>query len=128
MTTEKMFEIATRNKFRFPFRGMVTVEDLWDLTPENLDSIFKSLNSQKKRVNEESLLNAKTEADMELDIMINIVKYIVSIKLEEIDARSKAKANKEQAQKIMAILEAKQNKSLEDKSVEELQAMLSELQ
>ena len=40
-----MFEIAARNKFRFPFKGMISTEDLWDLSVENLDNVFKTLNS-----------------------------------------------------------------------------------
>jgi hypothetical protein len=124
---EKMFEIATRKKFRFPFRGMVSVEDLWDCTPENLDTVFKALNAQKKVANEESLLSAATDADVELNIKIEIVKHIVAVKLAEIRARKEAKEKKEQKQKIMAILETKQNEALGNKSIEELQAMLKDL-
>jgi hypothetical protein len=124
---EKMFEIATRKKFRFPFRGVVSVEDLWDLTPENLDIVFKALNAQKKVANEESLLSTATDEDVELNIKIDIVKYIVSVKLAEFRERQEAKAKKEQKQKIMAILETKQNEALNGKSIEELQSMLKDL-
>ena len=31
-----MFEVATRNKFRFPFKGLISVEDLWELSVDNL--------------------------------------------------------------------------------------------
>lgn len=125
--SEKMFEMAVRNKFRFPFRGLISVEDLFDLSVENLDSIFKTLNSQLKQVQEESLLNTKTKEDKELDTKIEIIKYIVGIKLEEQDLRLKAKAQKEQKQKILEILSVKQDESLQNKSVEELKAMLDEL-
>ena len=83
MTTENMFEFAARNKLRFPFRGMVSTEDLFDLSVENLDSIFKTLNSQVKQANEESLLVTKTPEDETLTTMIEIVKYTVRVKLEE---------------------------------------------
>lgn len=124
---EKMFETAARKKFRFPFRGMVSVEDLFDLSPENLDIVFKALNAQKKVANEESLLSTATDADIELNIKIEIVKHIVTTKLAEMRARQEARAKKEQAQKIMAIIETKQNEALEGKSIEELQAMLVDL-
>ena len=91
MANENIFEIATRNKLRFPFRGSISVEDLWDLTPENLDVVFKTLNSQKKKANEESLLSAQADADVELNTMIEIVKHIVVVKLAEAEARAKAK-------------------------------------
>ncbi|WP_411735088.1 hypothetical protein [Paenibacillus sp. M2] len=127
MTTENIFEIATKTKIRFAFKGLISTEDLWDLSVENLDSIFKTLNSQLKQVKEESLLNTKTKEDKELDVKIELVKYIVSTKLAEKEAQLKAKAQKEQKQKIQEILFTKQNQELENKSVEELQAMLGQL-
>lgn len=122
-----MFEQATRVKVRFPFRGLVSVEDLWDLSVRDLDSVFKVLNSELKRTKEESLLDVKTKEDAELQLKIDIVKHIVEIKLAEDALRLKAKERKEQKQKILEILSAKQDESLQSKSVDELKAMLDEL-
>jgi hypothetical protein len=127
MTIENKFEVAARTKMRFPFRGLVSVEDLWDLNVNNLDSIFKTLNSELKQVQEESLLNVKTKEDKELDVKIEIVKYIVTVKIEEENAKLQVKVKKEQKQKIMEILSSKQEESLQNKSEDELKAMLSEL-
>ncbi len=124
---EKMFEMAARTKMRFPFRGMVSVEDLWDLSVENLDSIFKTLNSQVKKAKEESLLVTKTKEDETLTTMIEIVKYIVSVKLEEENKKVKAREIKEQKQKILELLAEKQDESLKGKSIEELTEMLNQL-
>ena len=44
----ELFEIATRNKYRFPFKGWISTEDLWDLSVQNLDGIFKTLNKEFK--------------------------------------------------------------------------------
>ena len=127
MKNEKMFEVAVRTKMRFPFRGMVSVEDLWDLPVKDLDSVFKSLNSELKKVKEESLLETKTQQDMEIDTKIEIVKYIVSTKLEEAELRLKDKERREQKQKILEILSSKEESDLKNKSTEELKAMLSSL-
>lgn len=128
MLNEKnMFEVATRSKFRFPFKGMINVEDLWDLLVKDLDSVFKVLNSQLKQVKEESLLEIKTKEDKELDLKIEIVRYIVRTKLEEENLRLKAKEQKEKKQKIMEILSAKEDQDLHNKSKDELTKMLSEL-
>ena len=62
-----IFEYAVRNKVRFPFKGMISVEDLWDLSLTNLDSIYKTLNKQIKQNDEESLLSTKTNIDTELE-------------------------------------------------------------
>lgn len=124
---EKMFEYATRNKVRFPFKGLISVEDLWDLSLTNLDSIYKTLNKQVKQSEEESLLNTKTTVDKELDVQIATVKHIVAVKLAEQEAREKASAKKAQKQKIMAIIASKQDEVLQNSSVEDLQKMLDEL-
>jgi len=122
-----IFEVAVRSKFRFSFKGMISVEDLWDLSVRDLDSVFKTLNSQLKQVNEESLLNVKTKQDEELDTKIEIVKYIVKVKQEEESLRLKAKEQKEKKQKIMEILASKQESNLQNMSEEELTKMLNEL-
>lgn len=128
MTTENMFEIAARNKLRFPFRGIVSTEDLFDLSVENLDSIFKNLNSQVKQANEESLLVTRTQEDDTLNTMIEIVKYIVRVKLEEEAARLQARERRLKKQKIMEIVQSKQDADLQTKSIDELQSMLNELE
>lgn len=119
-----MFEVATRNKFRFPFKGLISVEDLWELSVDNLDSIFKSLNSEMKKTKEESLLSTKTREDEVLETKIEIVKYIVSVKLAEKEQREMAFLNKERNQKIMDIIAAKKDAELQNMSIEELEKML----
>lgn len=75
---------------------------------------------------EESLLQVKSEADQELENKIQIVKFIVQVKQAEAAERLAAKDKKERNQKIMRIIERKQNEALEGKSLEELTAMLEE--
>ena len=122
-----IFEYAVRNKVRFPFKGMISAEDLWDLSVTNLDSIYKTLNKQVKQTEEESLLTVKTSVDTEIEVQIAIVKYIVSVKLEEQEAREKAAAKKAQKQKIMSIIAAKEDEALQNSSVDDLKKMLEEL-
>lgn len=127
MTVENIFEYATRNKMRFPYKGSVSVEDLWDLSVTELDKVFKTLNSQRKQSQEESLLNTKSKEDEIVDVQIAIVKHIVAVKLAEKEAREKAAENKAKKQKIMAIMAARDEKALENASDEDLQKMLAEL-
>lgn len=127
MEGEKIFEYATRNKVRFPYKGSISVEDLWDLSVTDLDQIFKTLNAKLKQSQEESLLDIKTKEKKVLDIQIAIVRYIVSVKLEEKEARKKEAAKKEQKQKIMSIIAEKKEEALKNNSIEELQKMLDEL-
>ena len=124
---KNLFEIAVRTKMRFPYKGLVSVEDLWDLNVTALDSVFKTLNSQVKQSKEESLLNTKSKEDEVLETQIEIVKYIVSVKLAEQEERKKASAKKEQKQKIMSIIATKQDEALQNSSIDELKQMLEDL-
>jgi len=128
MQNVNIFEVANSKKFRFNFKGLISTEDLFDLSVKDLDSIFKTLNSQLKQTREESLLDVKTQQDQELDMKIEIVKHIVKIKLEEEAKRIKAKENKEKKQKLMEILANKEDQDLLNKSKEDIQKMLDELE
>ena len=128
MSIENRFEFAAKNKLRFPWRGMVSTEDLYDLSVRDLDAVFKTLNGQVKQAKEESLLDTKSDEDKILELKIEIVKYIVQVKLNEENARLKAKENKEQKQKLYSILATKQETELQNKSVEEIQRMIDELE
>ncbi len=127
MEAGKLFEIATRNKMRFPFRGMISVEDLWDLSLTNLDSVFKTLNAEAKKSEEESLLETKSKENEELSNKIEIVKYIVNTKLEEKKTRENARKNAEMKQRLLEIKAKRQDAALENMSDEDLDKMLAEL-
>ncbi len=124
---EKMFEFALRNKVRFPYKGMLSVEDLYDLNVKELDSVFKTLNAQVKKSQEESLLATKTTEDEILSVQIAIVKHIFNIKVAEAEAIKQSKELKERKQMILGLIAEKENQELKNKSTEELKAMLDSL-
>lgn len=124
---ENIFEYAVENKLRFPYKGSVSVEDLYALTTVELDSIYKTLNREVKKNDEESLLETKSKDDIVLSVKIEIIKRIVAKKLAQIEAHNQAIKNREQKNKILAILAQKQDEALHGMSVEELQKMAAEL-
>lgn len=127
MSEVNLFEVATRNNYQFPFRGLINVIDLWDLSLTNLDSVFKVLNAEIKKSEEESLLNTKSKEDEELSNKIEIVKYIVGVKLAEKEAKEDEKKNREMKQRLLAIKAKKQNEALENLSDEDLDRAIAEL-
>ena len=127
MSVETMFETASRRKYRFPFHGSINTEDLWDLSVQNLDLVFKALNAQIKQSSEESLLQTKNPASQQLETQIAIVKHIVSVKLAEAETRRLASENAQKRQRIMEIISSKQDEELHSKSIEELSKMLDAL-
>lgn len=127
MATENLFELATRKKFRFSStKGALSVEDLWDLSEDDLDNVYKNLNRQQVKSAEESLLNeVKTNTD--LDAAIEIVKYVFTTKRKEAEER-KSRANKEALRhKYIDALARKEDAEIENMSKEELQAMIESL-
>lgn len=119
-----LFKIATKKKYRFSYKGQATVEDLWDLSVEELDKIYKNLKSLQKNASEESLLQTVTKEDKELNNKIEIIKTIVTDKLAAKDRAIKAASQRAQNQRILEIMADKQDAALKEKSIEELQNML----
>ena len=121
-----IFEYAAENKLRFPYKGSISTEDLYDLGVEELDMIFKTLNREVKKSNEESLLAKKSDADTKLNVKIEIIKKIVSKKLAEIEENKNAIMKKHKNEKIMELIAQKQDENLRSLSIDELKKMLEE--
>jgi Spy/CpxP family protein refolding chaperone len=115
-----MYKVAVQNKYRFQYKGLVSVEDLYGLTVEELDKIYQGLMAQKQAANNVSLLTKR-------DAVIAIITDIVADKLAAADARKVAAEKKAKRQQIMGIIADKQNEALRSMSPEELEKMLSEL-
>lgn len=122
-----IFEYAVENKLRFPYKGNISTEDLYSLSVSDLDTIYKTLKREAKRNGEESLLATKSNDDVALDTKIEIVKHIVEKKLAQVEARKTAAANKAKKDKILSILEEKQDAALKNMSEEDLRKMLDTL-
>lgn len=128
MTTEKLFEMATRSKLRFPStKGELSVEDLWDLADKDLDVVYKNLKDQEVKSSEESLLD-DANVDPKLTAAIGIVKYIFTTKRNERLAE-KERINKKLTQrKYIDALSKKQDEAIEKMSEAELRAMIDSLE
>jgi hypothetical protein len=122
-----MFEKAARLKLRFPFRGMITVEDLWDLPVNYLDQIYQVINRDLKGLKEDSLLEKKTGESEIMELQVSIIKHIVTRKVMEAREKEIALARREQARQIDTIIAKKESASLEEKSIDELKAIRDSL-
>ena len=120
------FKYAAKKQLRFPFRGMISVEDLFNLSLVDLDSIYKSLKKQQKNSAEESLIE-KTVQDTELEVKLAIIKEIFDDKKAAQDKAKKAMEKKAKAQRILEIMSKKQDEALQNMSEDELKAQLAEL-
>ena len=121
------FEMASRKHYRYPYNGMISTEDLWELNVSQLDLIFKKLKAQSRQAQEESLLTTKTQEDVDTENKIDIIRYIVEYKQNLQKEAEMAVQRKQQRTRIEEILYERENADLRNKTPEELRAMLDEL-
>lgn len=121
-----IFEIATREKYRFPYKGNISVEDLWDLSLPQLDSVYKALNKELKAQDTDTLMR-ETPVDNKLSIMIEVVKRIFEAKQAEIEAKKLEAKNRAEREKILEALGRRRDEVLNSMTEEELLKKLEEL-
>lgn len=122
-----IFKYAAKKRLRFPYKGFISVEDLFALDIEELNEVYKTLKKREKNSSEVSLIKERTDKDRELEVQIAIVEEIFADKTKAIDKAKKAAEKKAQAQKILEIMNKKQDEALENMSQEELEARLASL-
>ena len=133
--SDNMFEIASRLKLRFQTdKGNLAVEDLWDLPltsnsgRTSLDSLARDRFNALKQADESvSFVAPATKADPTLQLSFDIVKRIIDVKVAERNEREEARVKAEKKQKIMALIEQKENAALEGQSLDDLRKQLEAL-
>ena len=123
-----IFEAASRRNLRFAFGGRISTEDLWVLPLVSLDKIYCDLRKEQKAFEEDSLLSETTKERSNVDLKIEIVTHVVKTLMEEAEARQNRAAARLKKDKILSIIEKKQDEGLESMSVEELQKAMEELE
>jgi len=130
-----MFDLATRQKLRFTTtKGDISVEDLWDLPRNNekglsLKSIARTLLVQLKDINAiDEFADDKDEIENEettiLKLKLDIVKFILKVKLDEFENKKNQNQIKAENQRILELIGKKQDQELESLSIDELKAKL----
>lgn len=129
-----IFEIATRKKLRFVSqRGILSIEDLWDLPLQSknmvdLDSIARHVNRELKSLGEESFIgNTKTNQQYLLELSLDILKHIIAVKIKERDTAAALKDRAAERNRLLEILERKENQELEGMSKEDILKRLEAL-
>lgn len=130
-TTNILFEMASQFKFRYPYKGLITTEDLWDLSMSQLDTVYKALNKELNVTQEDGLIVTKSADEgvkaNELRNKLEIVKYIFNHKQQAAELQRMAAENAAKKQHILGILAQKKENALQNMSEEELTQMLNEL-
>lgn len=124
-----IFEQAAKQKIRFNFKGLILVEDLYDLSLEDLNDLYIRINHDLKEDSAEGLLETteKSEKFSTLRLKLELIKHIFQQKKDFIQNQKDEKIRKEKKQKIMELIAGKQDQALQEKSEEELMKMLEDL-
>lgn len=130
-TTNTLFEMASQFKFRYPYKGMITTEDLWDLDINQLDVVYKNLSKELKATDADSLIATKSADEgvkaNELKNKIEVVKYIFNAKQQAAELTRMAVENARKRQRLLDALAQKQDSALQNMTEEELRQALAEL-
>lgn len=125
---DKMFERASKIKLRFPYKGLIMVEDLWDLPSRDLDAIYRAASKELKSMQEDSLMEKKPAGGSVLELQIGIIKHIYAVKQEDAEKQEKALVRKEQIRQLDDIIAQKENTALSEKSLDDLKKMRDEME
>lgn len=130
-----IFEIASRKKLRFQGpKGPLTTEQLWDLPLNSgdglsLDALAVETNRKLRELDaEESFVAPVSRKGLDdLALKLDILKYIISVKLSEAAATRKSQADAKQRDLLISILAEKENEELKKMSPAELRRQIEEL-
>jgi len=122
------FKQASKLGLRFNTdKGVLTTEQLWDLTQTQLANLIKAIKKVLKQNDNDddlSFLISSTKVDTENQLRFDIAKDVYLTKKEEAEKLRDAAKIKEDNQKIFELISRKKDSELESKSIEELEKMI----
>jgi len=132
--TENLFEVATRQKYRFASnKGELTTEQLWELPLKakngfDLDTVARSVYQDLKATSEESFVEVSQNPNKAvLEQKLEIVKHIIAVKQDERKKAEEKAANAAERKRLLEILAKRQDEELEGLSKEEIEQRIKEL-
>ena len=111
ITAPTLFELATRQKLRFASpKGLLTVEDLWDLPMTgntSLDTVSKLANRDVKVSAEESFVADATAVNETAVLKLDVLKHIIAVRKAELALRQAAQEKADRKRKLLDLLAQK---------------------
>ena len=127
MSELNIFEYAAKNKLRFATeRGLLTAEDLFDIKLSNqagpsLDKIAISLDEELSKT-EKSFVKKVTPQNKELQIKLDIVKHVISVKQDQEEAKVAAAARATQRRILQEAIAKKKLEAIDNADLASLEA------
>jgi len=130
---ENKFIIALRKQLRFDtVAGKVTTEDLWLLpltskTRANLNDIAVGLDDLIQKQPRKSFVEDTPKDNDDTQLKFDIVMYVIETKRAEAKIIADAAERKAKREKLLELIDRKENQELENKGLDELRKMASEM-
>lgn len=123
-----IFEQASKLNLRFATgKGMQTVEDLWGLSLESLDTIAVAVDKQLDTAGKKSFIGKKDTTNKTLELQLEILKHIIEVKLEEKAVKAARVERNAQLAQLRELAASKSIEALAGKSLEEINKMIADL-
>ena len=124
-----IFERACRAKLRFNVaQGVLSTEDLWDLSLSKLDKIAISLNKTIKESETESFVNVIPNNELTADkLRFDLVLHVIEAKKSQAEATKKAVETRKRRDMLLDLKAKKETEALEGLSAEEIEKELAAL-
>lgn len=125
-----LFQEAARNKWRFPTaRGLLSVEQLFELPLTEVDAIAQELHKDLEKTKDKSFLknNNRPRAEAYLQNQFNLVLEVIKIRQDEIDEAEHKAAKAAKKQKLVDLLAKRKDEAFNEMSESEIEKALAEL-
>lgn len=121
-----MYKEARRLGLRFQTtKGNLSVEQLWSLSIDDLDTLVVSLDEAYKNSKiSKSFIKKRTTADKKIKLQFDIALDVLNTMQEEVETIKEAREIKEHNSKIINLIAEKKDSELAGKSIKDLEKML----
>lgn len=123
----EIFKQASQQKVRFTTKkGLLSAEQLWDLSVTDLNEVAVALDSEYEQSGKKSFLTTRSVKDKTAKLKFDVVIDVLNTKVDAEEVAKSRAEKREKNKKIIALIAEKQDESLKNKSVKQLEAMLED--
>jgi len=119
-----IFEQGTRRKIRFFHDGVLAIEQLWELEPDTIDAMYRAIQANYTHV---PSLSGNDGMDTDDTLRCEILAHVYETLVAEAQDAAQAADKRRERQRILSLMQRRQDADDEAKSLDELEEMLDAL-
>jgi hypothetical protein len=122
-----IYKIASKQGTRIQTsKGPLSVEQLWNLSLDELDSLAISLQEKLEKSTTKSFRSKRTSEDKGLKLQFDLVVDVLQTREEDADRAKLIAERKVKNQKIREVIAEKQEGALKSKTITQLEKLIEE--